>query len=137
MSSAFDEIDAALSVAVNEAFAEPATLMPRRDGGQFGPRAADPDRDPEEVQVIFSESPGVAGIAGNRRGTEMHGGTTLSVSDAEAWISAADAAGLGYSIEKGDMLVFVSRSRSFNVASAPMITNMGDIRLLLTREGGA
>lgn len=136
MSSAFDEMDAALSAAVNEAFAEPATLLPRRDGGQFGPRAADPDRDPTEVQVIFSESPSIEGISGARRGTEMHGGARLSVSDAEAWISAADAAEIGFSIEKGDMLVFVSRSRSFNVSAAPMITNMGDVRLLLTRESG-
>ncbi len=132
MGSPFDEADAELSEAALEAFGEPATIRPRR-GGQYGSPGADADRLPDQVEVIFSESPGLEWLSGSRRGSDLQGGTRVSVGDAEVWLSKAGVDGLGYTPAKGDTVSL--RGRRFAVVAAPMVSDMGDMRLLLAREG--
>ena len=132
MGSPFEDADAELSAPVLEAFGEPATIRPRR-GSQYGSPGADADRLPDQVEVIFSESPGLEWLSGSRRGSDLQGGTRVSVGDAEVWISKAGIDALGYTPAKGDLVSL--RGRAFSVAAAPMVSDLGDMRLLLVREG--
>lgn len=133
MASPFDDLDAELSASVLTAYGEACRIIPRRAGTYSAP-GSDADRSPVYALVIFSDTPGLEWLSGARRGSELSGGTRLNVGEAEVWMSRAQADELGFKLSKGDLISFPSRDQKFSVV-AVMATQMGDVRLLVVKEG--
>jgi hypothetical protein len=133
MASPFDALDAELSAAVLTAYGETALITPRR-GTTYAAPGVDTDRPPVSALVVFSESPGLEWLSGARRGSELTGGSRLGVSEAEIWMSKAQADELGFKLAKGDKISFPSRGTAYSVV-AVMTTDMGDVRAMIVREG--
>jgi hypothetical protein len=133
MVSPFDDMDTALSAAVLTAYGETAHIAPRRAGTYSAP-GADDGRQPVMALVVLSDTPGLEWLSGARRGSELTGGTRVAVSEAEVWMSKAQAEELGFKLAKGDKISFPSRGAAYNVVSV-MVTDMGDVRALVVREG--
>ncbi len=133
MASPFDDLDAEMSAIILSAYGETANIMPRRAGTYSAP-GTDVDRQPVAALVVLSDNPGLDWLSGARRGSELTGGTRVSVSEAEVWMSKLQAEELGFKLEKGDRITFPSRGTAYNVV-AVMVTDMGDVRAMLVREG--
>jgi hypothetical protein len=133
MGSPFDDLDAELSAAVLTAYGETAIITPRR-GTTYAAPGTDQDRQSVSALVVLSDSPGLEWLSGQRRGSELTGGSRLGVSEAEVWMSKAQADEIGFKIAKGDRVSFPARDIAYSVV-AVMVTNMGDVRLLIVREG--
>jgi hypothetical protein len=133
MASPFDDLDAELSASVLAAYGETASIFPRR-GGTYATPGTDHDRQPVSALVVLSDSPGLEWLSGARRGSELTGGTRVGVGEAEMWMSKVQADELGFKLAKGDRVSFPARGTAYSVV-AVMVTDMGDVRALLVREG--
>lgn len=133
MGSPFDDLDAEMSAVILSAYGETANIIPRR-AGTYSTPGADADRMPVAALVVLSESPGLEWLSGARRGSDLTGGTRVNVGEAEVWMGKAQADELGFKIVKGDKINFPSRGTTYSVV-AVMITDMGDTRLLVVKEG--
>jgi hypothetical protein len=89
---------------------------------------------PVAALVVLSDSPGLEWLSGARRGSDLTGGTRVTVGEAEVWMGKAQADALGFKITKGDKITFPSRCATYSVV-AVMTTDMGDTRLLVVKEG--
>ena len=135
MTSQFFDIAADLHAAMNAEFGEVVQIIPRR-GGQYTAPISDSDRTPVCVVAIFSASPGRDRISGVRSGSEMMGGTKVTVTEAELWISREQTAEIGFCLQKGDGIALCAR----NGAPAYQIAEihagpMDALRLILVRDG--
>ena len=133
MTSPFDDLDAELSASVLTAYGETANIIPRRSGTYSAP-GSDEDRQPVAALVVLSDSPGLEWLSGSRRGSELTGGSRVPISEAEVWMSKAQAAELGFALAKGDRISFPSRGIAYSVVQV-RTTQMGDVSALVVREG--
>ena len=134
MPSPFDDLDAALSAAVDANFGERAAIIPRVSG-QYVARAADPGRAQRLVRGVFSLGPASDTVQGQVKGAEFSGTTRMVSGASEFWISAAEAAALGYEIAAGDVVRLDSRPGApVYAVAAPHRTDAGDINLILVKE---
>ena len=134
MASMFDDLDAALSGAIQDAFAEAAVHRPRVSS-QYVERATDPDRPQDLIYGVFSAGPADDQLKGNARGAEFSGTTRLSSTSAEFWIAKAEVDALSALPAKGDTLTFTSQAGSpVYTVSIVQHTAMGDLNLILVWE---
>jgi len=134
VTSPFNDLDAALSGAIREAFAEEAVLR-HRVSEQYVERAVDPDRPSITVTGVFSEGQADERISGSAGGATFTGGTRATSTQPEFWIEAAQAASLSEPPKRGDALILTARAGSptYTISHAQK-TDMGDLNLILTTE---
>ena len=134
MTSVFDALDALASGAALQAFGEVAVLTPRRSG-QYVEASVDADRMSVKLRGVFSAHAAQSDLRGQGRGGEFTGTTRMVAEQSAFWVSAAQAAELGFRPAKGDLLRLPGRcgSPSFAIAAVHP-TSMGDLNLLLVRE---
>ena len=134
MSSPFDDLDAALSAAVDGVFATKAIILPRLSS-QYAERTDDPERASVEVTGVFSAGPAASEIPGQARSSDFDGVTRLNQQAASFWVSAAVAAEIPYRVARGDAVKFPERPGEPTYAVvAPRPSDMGDIEFVLAIE---
>lgn len=130
----FDSSDEAVSTAAVLAFGEIALLRPRSQV-QYAERAADQDRNTVSVRGVFSARPARSELKGQARGGDVTGTTRVASTASEFWIAAAEAATLGFSPAKGDLLTLTGRPGCPAYAvTLVQTTDRQDLNLLLVRE---
>lgn len=131
MGSPFDALDAELSSAVVAEFSETCNITPRRTA-QYGAPGVDPDRTATPTVAVLSISPGQEVLFGGDEIRKRH----ITVGETECWISKVHADALPFKIQKGDKITFPrTPPLNFSVIEAPLVTDMGDVRLMLAKEG--
>ncbi|OYW51986.1 MAG: hypothetical protein B7Y80_21115 [Hyphomicrobium sp. 32-62-53] len=132
--TSFASLDDAASKAAVLAFGETALLRPRSQI-QYAESPADMNRNVVSVRGVFSARPARSDLKGQSRGSDLTGSTRVASTASEFWIAASDAAGLGFSPTKGDLLTLAGRPGcpTYAVASV-QTTDLQDLNLLLVRE---
>lgn len=134
MTSPFDDLDAAMSAAINTAYGEVAVLRPRIRR-QYVERAGDSDRPAVRVWGVFSSGPFEQPIKGQLVGNENQGAMRFAGAKAEFWIGTAQVAEMGFEPSAGDLLELPGRpSEPAYAVSFVQRTDRGDLNLILTRE---
>jgi len=127
MPSPFDQLDAAVQAAMDQAFGEAIRVEPMAAGNYAS--VPDPARPAKAARAIISRAPQPAATnypATNRKSADRAAGPT------EAWIGAADLAALGYPIRKGDLIVLTDDPGEPRYAvTAVYLTDQRDARLPL------
>lgn len=132
--SFFPSLDAATSEAAVLAFGETALLRPRSEV-QYAESLADMNRNVVSVRGVFSARPARSELKGQARGGDVTGTTRVASTASEFWIAAADAATLGFSPAKGDLLTLTGRPGCPAYAvTLVQTTDRQDLNLLLVRE---
>lgn len=130
----FDDLDAGLSGAIREAFAEPAVHRPRVSE-QYAERNSDPERPQHLIYGVLSAGPADDPLKGSARGSQFSGTTRAASLSAEFWIARAEVDALTELPMKGDTLTLTSRAGSPAYAvSLVQHTDMGDLTLILVRD---
>lgn len=101
MASPFANLDALAQGAIDAAFGEAVTIIPRK-AGQLSV-TADPGRAPVATRAVVSVGAGSGSIAGQST-SEFRGVSRFQNAPAEAVISAAALAALPYQPRAGDLL---------------------------------
>ncbi|OYW52255.1 MAG: hypothetical protein B7Z29_20185 [Hyphomicrobium sp. 12-62-95] len=132
--SFFAPIDDSASEAAVLAFGETALLRPRSQV-QYAESLADMNRNVVSVRGVFSARPARSDLKGQSRGSDLTGTSRVASTASEFWIAAADAAGLGFSPAKGDLLTLAGRPGCPTYAvTSVQTTDLQDLNLLLVRE---
>ena len=134
MGASFDELDTAMSAAINTAYGAVAILRPRARQ-QYVERAADGDRNAVRVWGVFSSGPFEQALKGQLVGNPSQGALRFAGATAEFWIGAAQVVEMGFEPAAGDRLELPGRSAEPAYAvSFVQRTDRGDLNLILTRE---
>lgn len=127
MASPFDQIDVAVQAAMDRAFGAQIRVEPMVAGNYAS--APDPARPVKSARAIVSRAPQTKATtypATTRRSVER------AASPVEAWVSAADLAGLGYALRKGDMIVLPDDPGAPRFAIAALhLSDQGDAQIAL------
>lgn len=130
----FLDLDAVLSGAIREAFAEPAVHRPRVSE-QYAEGRIDPDRPQHLIHGVFSAGPADGPLKGAARGSQFSGTTRVASLSAEFWIARAEVDALTDLPAKGDTITLTGRVGSpVYAVSLVQHTDMGDLTLILVRE---
>lgn len=130
----FDDLDAALSGAIKNAFAEVVVHRPRVST-QYVERADDPAKPAQNIMGVFSAGPADDQLRGQARGSEFVGTTRAASMSAEFWIAKAEVDALTALPAKGDKITLTSRAGSPVYAISQVEpSDMGDLNLILVRE---
>lgn len=128
MASIFDDLEASLSGAISDVFAEAAVLRPRLRT-PYAEGQCDPDRQTYLTKGVFSDGPGLSPISG---GGSFGGDLMLNASVAEFWIEPSDVSMIPFVIEPGDQLEISERpGRPVYTISAIQRTTTGEMNLVL------
>ena len=135
MASPFEAALSAADATMNATFGEEIEIRPRRPVPRGMP-IADPNRPIRSVAGIVTITNGIGDIGGARLGSKLDGVTRLGLEGASVWMSAGVAAGLGYAVATGDLVVRTEKAGlpSFAVSAPPRPTEHGDVTLLLAPE---
>lgn len=128
MACIFDDLEASLSGAISDVFAEVAVLRPRLRM-PYAEGMRDPDRQPHQIKGVFSDGPGLSPLAG---GGGFGGDLMLNASVAEFWVKPADVSLIPFVIEPGDQIEISERpGKPVYTISAIQRTTTGEINLVL------
>ncbi len=130
----FHDLDAAVSGAIDGAYAEAAVHRPRVSA-QYVERRPDPDRSHHLIHGVFSAGPSDAQLKTAARGASFSGATRLASVSAAFWIARTQVDALTALPAKGDTITLISRAGApvYGVSSIQH-TDMGDLTLILVRE---
>lgn len=116
------------------AFGETALLRPRSQV-QYAESLADANRNAVSVRGVFSARPARSDLRGQAQGADLSGTSRVASTASEFWMAAAEAAALGFSPAKGDLLTLTGRPGCPTYAvTAVQTTDQQDLNLLLVRE---
>jgi len=133
----FAILDAIMSVAVKETFAETAVLHPRIST-PYAERAPDPEHAAQSVEGVFSAGPGADSIGGQQRGRQFIGTTRFAALQASFWIAQSEAVQLVRVPQVGDLLTMPGRAAQPGFAISRIEhSDMGDLNLMLVIEDDA
>ena len=134
MGTSFDDLEAAMSAAINTAYGEVAILRPRTRQ-HYVERAADSDRNAVQIWGVFSSGPFEQPIKGQLVGNQNQGALRFAGAKAEFWIGTAQVAEMGFEPSAGDLLELPGRpTEPAYAVSFVQRNDRGDLNLILTRE---
>lgn len=134
--SALDLLDRLAGGAVDRAFGEVVTVIPR-SGGRIAAASDDPSRPQKTVTAVFADAPSEMALFQNRmNGLKEVGTTGVLIPGAVLSLSAAQAKTLGYELRKGDLVKLSARAGTprYAVSSPPQADDLGAVVLMLARE---
>jgi hypothetical protein len=132
-------LDAIAGRALDSTFGGRVKITPMTAVDQYGDPTTDGTRPEQTIAGHLATDPKTGDFRGSVIGTEVRGGTRLSV-DGETSVvfTAAAYESVGYALRKGDLLTFLDEkgTPTFSIAKAPHHQGQ-DVEVYLAREKAA
>ncbi|MBI1649871.1 hypothetical protein [Hyphomicrobium sulfonivorans] len=109
MSSMWKRLDAATGRAVSRVYGERVAVRPKIES-EYSEAPDDPLRDAKVIRGVFGLEHDTEDLRGQRLKGEFAGVGRLAVGAAHVLVSAAEYAGLGYDLQRGDVIAFPDQS---------------------------
>lgn len=132
----FKLLDRVAGRALDTALGGKVTVRPQTLAGQYGGSQPDASRPQRSSVAHFQSDPKTDDFRGSVIGTEVKGGTRLSVpGETTVLFTRQQYDALGYDLRKGDLITFEDEpgTPTFGVAKNPHRQGQ-DVEIVLTRE---
>lgn len=135
MNPIWQRLDALAGAAVNGVWGEDIRITPRTRASDYVGAQPDQNRPIREVRAVFAEETKSDDLRGQRLSGEGRGTTEIASSPSTLQIMAAEAAKIGFDLQKADLITLIQRpgQPSYSIVLADPL-DCGDIVLILARE---